>query len=282
MVVSPKNLRLYLDIVRNETNEIKQVDTNLSASILKSSSTSQRQKETLLNTNQSVCISTKTVTEAKTPSDQLRQFLDAIRSNQLPEEDQSNLSRAADRFSKFKVKMEHSRSKSTPNFSEYQIRTNKNESSSKFSKNPRIVNKDLETLTEASPQKDVHLQKVTRNITDEKQEERMDFDEILDKFFQITCNAYSMETIEYLRKCSQTLKSSTNEENITNSNSNRFSDTTNSCYFSNTTGSIHDVFQDTLQQDRNNVKIMDDRMKLFIDILDIQSKFSQVNLQSHR
>lgn len=282
-MVLPKNLRLYLDIVGNETNEIEPVDTITSASTSKSSSsTSQRQQEPLPSTNRSGCISTKTTTEAKTPSDQLRQFLDAIRSNQLPEEDQSNLLSAADRFNEFRVKMEHSRSKSIPNFNEYQNKKNKNENFSKFSKNLRTMNEDLETPTEASQQKDIHIQKVTQNIIDEKGIERMDFDKILDKFFQMTSNSYSIETIDNLRKCSQTLKRSINQGNMTNPNSNPFSETTNSSYYINTPGSIHDAVQNILQQTRNNVEIMDYRMKLFIDILDIQSKFSQVNLQSHR
>lgn len=279
MIPSPRNLRLHLDNVCNKTNEIEQPGTHLTTSSSNSSSSTSQRKEPRLDTNQNVCISTKTITEAKTPSDQLRQFLDAIRSNQLPEEDQSNLSSAADLFSKFKVKMKNSRSKSTPNFNEYQTRTNKNESSTNFSKNLLIMNKDLEIMTKVSPQIDVHIQKGSRNIFEEKDEDRMDFDKILDKFFEIT----NMETVEYLRKCSHILKRSTNQENINNPlpYTNPFLDTTNCSYYSNIPGSTHYAVPNKLQQPRNNVEIMIDRMKLFIDILDIQSKFSKVNLQSH-
>ncbi|XP_055308407.1 dystrophin-like [Sitodiplosis mosellana] len=278
MVISSKNLRLFLDSVRHKMNEIEHVEPSPPAPISSSSSSiNQTQKTPLPKTSENGGISTKTVTEAKTPSDQLRQFLDAIRSNQLPEEDQSDLSSAADRFSKFKEKMEHSRSKSTPNFSQYQISTNVNNSFSKLSDNLRIMNEDLEALAVATPQKNVLIQKAMPSITSKKTE-RMDFNQILDKFCQMTNNTHSMETIEYLRKCSDVLKHSTNQGKI---NNNSFSDSADSSSCSTTPGSIREAVQNLLQQPRNGVQIMDDRMKLFIDILDTQSKFSQVNIKIH-
>lgn len=280
IAISSKNLRLFLDSVRHTMNEIEHVEPPPPAPISSSSSSiNQTQKVPFPKTkSESGGISAKTVTEAKTPSDQLRQFLDAIRSNQLPEEDQSDLSSAADRFSKFKEKMEHSRSKSTPNFNQYQISTNVNESFTKLSDNLRIMNEDLEALAAASPRKNIPIQKATPNIPNKKSEEVMDFNQILDKFSQMANNTHSMETIDYLRKCSEALRHSSNQLKIATMN-NSFSDSTDSSSCSTTPGSIREAVQNLLQQPRNGVQIMDDRMKLFIDILDSQSKFSQVNVE---
>lgn len=280
IAASSKNLRLFLDSVRSTMNELEHSEPPPPAPISSSSSSinQQTQKPFPKTKSESGGISSKTVTEAKTPSDQLRQFLDAIRTNQLPEEDQSDLTSAADRFSKFKEKMEHSRSKSTPNFNQYQLSTNVNESFTKLSDNLRIMNEDLEALAAASPRK--FIQKTKPNINDEKNVNVMDFNQILDKFSQMTNNAHSMETIDYLRKCSEALKNSTKQLKISTIN-NSFSDSADSSSCSTTPGSIREAVQNLLQQPRNGVQIMDDRMKLFIDILDSQSKFSQVNVYFH-
>lgn len=272
IAASSKNLRLFLDSVRSQMNDIEHFEPPPPAPISNSSSSiNQSQKLPFPKTkSESGGISSKTVTEAKTPSDQLRQFLDAIRSNQLPEEDQSDLTSAADRFSKFKEKMEHSRSKSTPNFNQYRISTNVDESFTKLSDNLRIMNEDLEALAAASPRKSANAAK---NSTNEQDTHAMDFNQILDKFSKMTNNAHSIETIDYLRECSAALRKSLHLKNISSS----FSDSADSSC-STTPGSIREAVQNLLQQPRNGVQIMDDRMKLFIDILDTQSKFSQVNL----
>lgn len=280
IAASSKNLRLFLDSVRHTMNEIEHVEPPPPAPISSSSSSiNQSQKVPFPKTkSDSGGISAKTVTEAKTPSDQLRQFLDAIRNNQLPEEDQSDRDSAANRFSKFKEKMEHSRSKSTPNFNQYNnISTNVNESFSKLSDNLRIMNEDLEALAAVSPRKNVPPQKITANAGGRKNDEVMDFNQILDKFCQMTNNSHSMETIDYLRKCSEALRHSSNQLKISTMNGS-FSDSADSSSCSTTPGSIREAVQNLLQQPRNGVQIMDDRMKLFIDILDTQSKFSQVNM----
>lgn len=275
---SSKNLRLFLESVHQTINEIEHTEPPPPAPISSSSSSiNQTHKVPFTKTkSESGGISSKTVSEAKTPSDQLRQFLDAIRSNQLPDEDQSDLSSAADRFSKFKEKMEHSRSKSTPNFNQYQNSTNVNvnESFTKLSDNLRIMNEDLEALAAASPRKNIAAQKPKPTAEIEKSH-AMDFNQILDKYSQMTNNAYSMDTIDYLRKCSEALRQSTSHMKLANL-SNSFSDSADSSC-STTPGSIREAVQNLLQQPRNGVQIMDDRMKLFIDILDSQSKFSQVN-----
>lgn len=301
IAASSKNLRLFLDSVRSTMNEIER-DTEPPPPAPISSSTSsinqttqQQQSQQLLMQQQqqrpfpktkseSGGISAKTVTEAaKTPSDQLRQFLDAIRSNQLPEEDQTDLTTAADRFSKFKEKMEHSRSKSTPNFNQYQLTsTNVNESFTKLSDNLRIMNEDLEALAAASPRKCIPKLRAgsggggaTGNAMP------MDFNQILDRFSQMTNNVHSHESIDYLRKCSEALKHSTKQLKISTVNQSSFSDSADSSSCSTTPGSIREAVQNLLQQPRNGVQIMDDRMKLFIDILDTQSKFSQVKEQTN-
>lgn len=278
IVTSSKNLRLFLDSVCNTMNVVHHVEPPPPVPKSSSSSSINQSEVPFMKTkNDSGGVSLKTVTEAKTPSDQLRQFLDAIRSNQLPEEDHSDLTSAADRFSKFKEKMEHSRSKSTPNFNQYHISTKVNESFSKLSDNLRIMNEDLEALAAASPRKNVPIQKSTPNVGDEKNLKVMDFNQILDEFCQMTNNTHSMETIDYLRKCSDALRHSSNQLKITTMN-NSFPDSADSSSCSTTPGSIREAVQNLMQQPRNGVQIMDDRMKLFIDILDTQSKFSQVNL----
>lgn len=278
IATSSKNLRLFLESVRHTMNEIDHVEPPPPAPISSSSSSiNQSQKLPFPKTkSESGGISSKTVTEAKTPSDQLRQFLDAIRSNQLPEEDQTDLTTAADRFSKFKEKMEHSRSKSTPNFNQYQMSTNVNDSFTKLSDNLRIMNEDLEALAAASPRKNIAAQKSTASHADDKAKV-MDFNQILDKFSQMSNNSHSIETIDYLRKCSEALRHTSNQLKISTMN-NSFSDSADSSSCSTTPGSIREAVQNLLQQPRNGVQIMDDRMKLFIDILDTQFKFSQVNV----
>lgn len=202
----------------------------------------------------------KTV-EAKTPSDQLRLFLDAIRTNQLPEEEQSNIANAADRFSQFNEKMEHARSKSTPNFEQYITSPNINQTFTKVSDNLRIMSEDLATLSD-SPK-------------NAKIDKSMDFNQILDSFSHLTNNSHPSDSAKYLRKCSEALRYTSNQLRIATTNNSHIDASDNSSC-STTPGCIREAVQNLLQQPRKGVQIMDDRMKLFIDILDTQSKFNQV------
>lgn len=48
---------------------------------------------------------------------------------------------------------------------------------------------------------------------------------------------------------------------------------------STTPGSIREAVQSLLAMPRNGVQVMDDRMRLFIDILESQDKFNQVEME---
>lgn len=257
-------------------------------------------------------------TEPKTPSDQLRQFLDAIRSNQLPEESADDIANAAQRFSKFKEKLENSRSKSTPSFDKFQQSPVISESFNQFSDNLRIMNEDLEALAaiktpkkSASGAANEHKKSSyvncdnsnvsvhnrmnggtlvnstsnnslnntnNNNNTCNVNKNVMDFNQILDSFTQLTNSSHSMDAIDYLRKCSEALRQTSEQLRMAQMHSNQSYDSAESSSCSTTPGSIREAVQNLLQQPRNGFQIMDDRMKLFIDILDSQSKFSQVGI----
>lgn len=239
--------------------------------------------------------------EAKTPSDQLRQFLDAIRSNQLPPDEQpDDLASAATRFSKFKEKMEHSRSKSTPNFDKYKTSSNVSETFTQVSDNLRIMNEDLAALAAASPNKKPSIANYKLHLTNTASPATPTtanpmplqltigqprkyaagsggtVDSVLDSFSRLAQNAHSIDTVDYLRKCSEALRHTSNQLRVATMHNNAFTDSGDSSSCSTTPGSIREAVQNLMQQPRNGVQIMDDRMKLFIDILDSQSKFSQV------
>lgn len=204
--------------------------------------------------------------ELKTPSDQLRHFLDAIRSNQVTEED--DIKGACDRFNKFKEKIESGRPKSV-NIEKFRQSPSANESFSQISDNLRIMNEDLEALAAKSPSK------LKFNQQQKSEKQILDFNQILDHFQRINGNGHSAETMDYLRKCSESLKHSSDQLRISTMNNN-FGDSPESSSCSTTPGSIREAVQNLLMQPRNGFQIMDDRMKLFIDILDSQEKFSQV------
>lgn len=214
--------------------------------------------------------------EAKTPSDQLRQFLDAIRSNQLPEEDSEDLTDAANRFSKFKENLDNSRLKSMTDFDKFQPSSAVSDTFNQVSDNLRIMNQDLEALARSPAKKPTGDQKGAP-ADGQNPGIMLDFNQILDKFTHLTNNAHSRDTIDYLRKCSEALRLSSNHLRITGLQTGNYSDSNDSSSCSTTPGSIRETVQNLLQQPRNGVLIMDDRMKLFIDILDTQSKLSQVN-----
>lgn len=213
--------------------------------------------------------------EAKTPSDQLRQFLDAIRSNQLPEENADDLSIAANRFSKFKENLEKSRPKSLGDFEKFEASSAISETFNQVSDNLRIMNQDLEALGRSPMRKQQQPPNAQSHPSDIQITNTMDFNQILDRFTQLTNNAHALETVDYLRKCSEALRQ-TSEQLRLGGLQNSFSDSNDSSSSSTTPCSIREAVQNLMQQPRNGVLIMDDRMKLFIDILDSQSKFSQV------
>lgn len=214
--------------------------------------------------------------EPKTPSDQLRQFLDAIRSNQLPEEHADVLSHAANRFSKFKENLEKSRPKSMVDFDRSFESSNAiSETFNQVSDNLRIMNQDLEALGRSPMKK---LPPNSKQMPPTDLQISCNMDQILDRFTQLTHNAHALDTVDYLRKCSEALRH-TSEQLRLNGIHSSFSDSNDSSSCSTTPGSIREAVQNLLQQPRNGVLIMDDRMKLFIDIMDSQSKFSQVKSQ---
>lgn len=288
-------LRAFLDSIRNtmkdSDTEIVDGAASVPASLPAAPSSSKSKSE---NNPPSKSV------EAKTPSDQLRQFLDAIRSNQMPPNEQpDDLASAATRFSKFKEKMEHARSKSTPNFDKYQTSSNVSETFTQVSDNLRIMNEDLAALAAASPNKKpsianykLHLTNTAAPATPTTTSPMLQqacharkfgagaggtVDSVLDSFSHLTQNAHSIDTVDYLRKCSEALRHTSNQLRVATMHNNTFTDSGDSSSCSTTPGSIREAVQNLLQQPRNGVQIMDDRMKLFIDILDSQSKFSQVN-----
>ncbi|XP_055693520.1 dystrophin-like [Lutzomyia longipalpis] len=211
--------------------------------------------------------------EPQTPSDQLRQFLDAIRSNQVPE---STTASSAERFHKFTKEHQMAdnpnrfRSKST-DFAEYHHSPITTQSFSQISDNLRIMNQDLESFAD---QKKPQPGKGSATV---------DFNQILDNFQQMTDNLASMDAVDYLKKYSEALRqtseqirraAASHQQYQQSNNPYSSPDDTSSC--STTPGSIREAVQNLLMMPRNGFQVMDDRMKLFIDILDTQEKFSQV------
>lgn len=98
-------------------------------------------------------------------------------------------------------------------------------------------------------------------------------DKILDDFNRMSSMLKSNNSFEYLQKCSEALKQTTEQlRQLNGGNSNSSDDS--SC--STTPGSIREAVQSLLAQPRNGFQIMDDRMSIFIDIMERQDKFSQV------
>ncbi|XP_070137508.1 dystrophin isoform X14 [Drosophila bipectinata] len=123
-----------------------------------------------------------------------------------------------------------------------------------------------------------------------------DFNEILDSFQAMADKYKSKGSYDYLRKCSDALRQHSmqlklqqqqqqmHQQHLPNHQQqqqqfqNGFtSDDSSSC--STTPGSIREAVQNLLLQPRNGFQILDDRMRLFIDIIDSQDRLSQ-DLQS--
>lgn len=173
----------------------------------------------------------------KTPSDQLRQFLDAIRHNQNIETHQ----RASEV------------SKAIP---EENFEMKRSETFSQVTDNIKLLNQDLETFSDKS-----------------KPVSSKDMDQILDDFNRMASLLKTNNSVDYLQKCSEALKKTT--EQIRQMNGNNYSSDDSSCSTS-TPGSIREAVQKLMSQPRNGFQIMDDRMSIFMNILDTQDRFSQV------
>lgn len=208
-------------------------------------------------------------TDSKTHSDQLHQFLDAIRSNQ---------------HETCRVDIKHSNSDNRP-LKPLDDVTSSNGTAvaeEKESKNNTVgmlvssINKSQSLNEENQEKLAINIAKTSRTV-----------DQILDKFHLLAMNAKSADSVEYLKKCSDALKQTSEQIRLFDMaygarNENSFNGTgtlsnsseDSSC--STTPGSIREAVQSLLLQPRNGFQIMDDRMALFIDILDTQDKFSQV------
>lgn len=177
--------------------------------------------------------------ELKTPSDKLRLFLDAIRHNQNIET--------------------HQRPdvpKAIPEANEEHFEMKRSETFSQVTDNIKLLNQDLETFNDNS-----NVMSISKNM-----------DQILDDFNRMASLLKTNNSVDYLQKCSEALKQTT--EQIRQLNGNNYSSDDSSC--STTPGSIREAVQSLLLQPRNGFQIMDDRMSIFIDIMEQQDRFSQV------
>lgn len=238
--------------------------------------------------------------DPKTPSDQLRQFLDAIRSNQEPPKP-GHYANPSDMMPKVTIanvpglgsaNSLRPKLKELPNLSHS---PNTTESFSKVTDNINIMNQQLEHLstTTAAATSLANLRTTKYNM-----------DQVLDNFYQMASHLKTTNSVEYLRKCQEVLKQTTEQirylnaqkyanttgvnnaagANINtngngNNNSGNFYDSHDDSSCSTTPGSIREAVQHLLAQPRNGFQIMDDRMKVFIDIIEAQEKFSQVSLR---
>lgn len=175
----------------------------------------------------------------KTPSDQLRFFLEAIRHNQTIETHQR---------SKDKMKM----SMSVDNFA-----MKKSETFSQVTDNIKLLNQDLEAFNETANAA------AANNIAKH-------MDQILDDFNRMAPIMKSKNPVDFLRKCSEALRKTAEQIRLLNVS------TKSGSYDI----SIRESVQNLMSQPRNGVQIMDDRMSIFIDIIEQQDKFSQVTSRS--
>lgn len=124
----------------------------------------------------------------------------------------------------------------------------------------KLLNQDLETFND-----NTNVTSMSKNM-----------DQILDDFNRMAGMMKTNNSVDYLQKCSDALKQTT--EQIRQLNGNSYSDDS-SC--STTPGSIREAVQSLMSQPRNGFQIMDQRMSIFIDILSQQDRFSQVNCDTN-
>lgn len=212
---------------------------------------------------------------AKTPSDQLRQFLDAIRSNQ-PNTNETDFNHSCGNISHSKI---------VDNARTINAHATVDEINAKTKAIKRSIDCKAEPKNGSEPFDSENQDKLAINIAKTSKT----VDQILDKFHLLAMNAKSADSVEYLKKCSDALKQTSEQIRLFNmaygGNTSVSSNGTAVCTSSSddtscstTPGSIREAVQNLLQQPRNGFQIMDDRMSLFIDILDTQDRFSQVYL----
>lgn len=245
-------LKLFLDNIRNSIKEpsfdddtidpTDGLNVNNSKKILNSSNKIDEKITTTTVNHQPTMKPNNVDSTVKTPSDQLRLFLDAIRHNQNIETHQ----RAADIP---KTIAEHG---------EENFEMRRSETFSQVTDNIKLLNQDLESFSD----KNVNITNISKNM-----------DKILDDFNRMATMLKSNNSSEYLQKCSEALKQTTEQIRQLNGGNNYSSDDS-SC--STTPGSIREAVQSLLAQPRNGFQIMDDRMSIFIDIMEQQGRFSQV------
>lgn len=250
-------LKLFLDNIRNsikepsfEQNDMSDheadnecnINNNNSAKLSNSNGNKLDEKITTTTVNHHpTSMKPNNVDIVKTPSDQLRLFLDAIRHNQSIET--------------------HQRTdipKTISEIGEENFEKRKSETFSQVTDNIKLLNQDLEAFSD----KNVNITNISKNM-----------DKILDDFNRMASMLKSNNSVEYLQKCSDALKQTTEQIRQINGGNNYSSDDS-SC--STTPGSIREAVQSLLAQPRNGFQIMDDRMSIFIDIMEQQGKFSQV------
>lgn len=185
---------------------------------------------------------------AKTPSDQLRLFLDAIRHNQNIETHQ---------------RTDVPKTTSIPEaLNSHDFAMKRSETFSQVTDNIKLLNQDLESFND-----NTNITSISKNM-----------DQILDDFNRMASLLKTNNSVEYLQKCSEALKQTTEQIRLMNGTNNYSSDDS-SC--STTPGSIREAVQNLLSQPRNGFQIMDDRMSIFIDIMEQQDRFSQVITEQH-
>lgn len=237
-------LKLFLDNIRNsikepsfENDDDEQTPTASNVDVSAKADTAKK-------------INNSDASEPKTPSDQLRLFLDAIRHNQSIETHQ--------RTDIPKTIPELNENPTNP-FEKFEKR--KSETFSQVTDNIKLLNQDLKTFDD-----NANIMSISKNM-----------DKILDDFNRMASILKANNSEEFLKKCSDALKQTTQQLRQLNGG-NSYSSDDSSC--STTPGSIREAVQSLLAQPRNGFQIMDDRMSIFIDIMEQQEKFSQVIINS--
>lgn len=252
-------LKLFLDNIRNsikepsfEDDDDEQTPTASTTDVSLKAESTPTTKKILNKIETNNCASSNNnpnnnnnnnSNEPKTPSDQLRLFLDAIRHNQSIET--------------------HQRTdvpKSIPELQEGSFEKRKSEAFSQVTDNIKLLNQDLKTFDD-----NANITSISKNM-----------DKILDDFNRMASMLKSSNSFEYLQKCSEALKQTTNQLRQLNSGGTSNSSDDSSC--STTPGSIREAVQSLMAQPRNGFQIMDDRMSVFMNIMEQQERFSQVIL----
>jgi hypothetical protein len=235
-------LRLFLDNIRNSIKE-PSFENDVSDHETEGGGAPSTETTKVVNKSEEKINAQQTKpnnVEAKTPSDQLRLFLDAIRHNQSIET--------------------HQRTdvpKAIPEAPEENFEMKRSETFSQVTDNIKLLNQDLESFNDNS-----NITSISKNM-----------DQILDDFNRMASLLKKNNSVDYLQKCSDALKQTT--EQLRQLNGSSYSSDDSSC--STTPGSIREAVQNLMSQPRNGFQIMDDRMSIFIDIMEQQGRFSQVN-----